>query len=146
MNFSGFFCMKLQWHKDLKLGTIMYKKVLVLGFLGLKGLKNGPRMKFLRFYREWKRDMFLLFRITLDQHKGWKFVLTIVVFIVIFIWGKSCFGFLVVNIIRRLLKFWFNVKFVDLFIKTSPPIIKTDIGEDCFWKDLFMNQFSDLRY
>ena len=48
------FCMKLQQYKGFKLTEIIF-------FVKILCERNGPRMRFFRFYGEWKHDMFLFF-------------------------------------------------------------------------------------
>ena len=43
-------------------------KIVVLKFLG-QTPTNGPKIKFLSFYEEWKHGMFLMFWMKLYQHK-----------------------------------------------------------------------------
>ena len=119
---------KLEQHKSWKLGkTDFEKKRLFWDFWG-KSFKNGWEMRFLKFYREWKLDLFLIFWMKFHQHR-------------IALKNFCCCCFLMSNI--SLWRFGWNhlngiylfscFKFVELFIKITLSVMRIDCENFC-WK------------
>ena len=117
----------------------MLAKVVFCGLRVKRDPERPPKWGFFKFYVELK-DIFLIFCMDLLQQKWLKFLG--------FFWEKSCFVFFCVKriLISRELIFFRCFDFVELFIKITPSIIKSDSGAKFFFGKAFVLQsISRLR-